>query len=268
MKRASFILVPVLLVLGAAGCPGPKEDPGGSGNQGGTTCTAVGDACAADDDCCGGAVCAHEASGNVCRSVCNAQSDCDTGCCLALAGTTAKVCTPSGVCDGCLTAGTACDGSGDCCQGTLCVDDPASGPVCAAFCTSGSDCSSGCCVGLASRPESVCVDASNCQAQCAEVLDFCGTGEPPCCSGLVCVDFQKDGVRCARTCSAGSDCVGSGCCVGLADGTTNVCAPTDDLCGGGGGNACDDCIHACQGTPGCCTGTGCICCDVCMPGYC
>lgn len=62
----------------------------------------------------------------------------------------------------CSQAGTACEHSSDCCYDANCTNFDSMGSYCAAFCTSGSDCQSGCCVPLQDGSASVCAPQSYC----------------------------------------------------------------------------------------------------------
>jgi hypothetical protein len=61
----------------------------------------------------------------------------------------------------CLPAGASC-AAAPCCTGTICVPDTASGLVCAAECTSATQCMSGCCGALVGRKVGACAPAQRC----------------------------------------------------------------------------------------------------------
>jgi hypothetical protein len=117
----------------------------------------------------------------------------------------------------CIQPGSACVNS--CCTGAICVTDGTTS-VCAAQCTAGTDCSSGCCASLQDGRH-VCSPPDRCQAA-PTCLQPGATCVSKCCAGALCV---TDGTTslCAAICAVGTDC-NSGCCAPLQDGS-HVCAP-------------------------------------------
>ena len=104
---------------------------------------------------------------NYCAAVCTDDTQCNTGCCATLANSTTKACGQRGFCpETCAQAGVACTGTADCCANETCVT-PSN--TCAANCTTGSQCASGCCAALTNTSATgVCSDPIYCSAAAVE----------------------------------------------------------------------------------------------------
>lgn len=150
---------------GGTGTPdGGEPATGGSTGTAGTggtqapMCVEFGEDCSADpQSCCNGTTCVYDVDTPTqgrCATNCTDGSDCNSGCCSELIDAPGAVCAPPGYCaNTCLPAGEGCDGLPDyCCTGTICVVDPTV-TVCAAKCTSGAECNSGCCAPLDDPPD-------------------------------------------------------------------------------------------------------------------
>jgi hypothetical protein len=138
------------------------DEPQGAGG-GGEMCAPKLEACTSNGECCGFETgdnfCVDTGSGTICAIACTSGSQCASGCCASLEGG-GSVCAPAEHCESCRPTGSSCTKNGDCCGFTggeaLCVSG-----ICAATCTYGSDCRSGCCAMLTSGkracgPASVC----------------------------------------------------------------------------------------------------------------
>lgn len=126
----------------------------------GSTCAlAAGAPCTATEQCCpiGGApaVCANlPGAGRVCARRCSAHSQCDTGCCGALADgtiacTVARWCAAVGTCTS--AVGESCSSDDQCCPDAVgglpsaCASGSAGSPACSTLCTDNGNCLSSCC---------------------------------------------------------------------------------------------------------------------------
>jgi hypothetical protein len=140
----------------------------GSGDAS-TGCVANNGTCNANGDCCGypdTAHCVDYGNGGTCAPLCAANADCTTGCCVALMSG-AMACAPSNACSTtgtCVGDNQTCNVNGDCCgfpDKNRCVDFGSGTGTCAVVCTTGTDCSTGCCTTLTSG-YSVCAPSTNC----------------------------------------------------------------------------------------------------------
>jgi hypothetical protein len=139
------------------------DDAEGVGGEGGM-CAQKLESCTSNGECCGyesgNNFCVNTGSGAICAIACSSGSQCASGCCASLEGG-GSVCAPAQYCEPtCRATGTSCTKNGDCCGfkggDALCVSG-----ICAATCSYGSDCKSGCCAMLTSGsracgPASVC----------------------------------------------------------------------------------------------------------------
>jgi hypothetical protein len=126
-----------------------------TGSAGGS-CAMNSQTCTSDTDCCENpdALCENfQGIGDLCAPTCTVDSDCVTNCCSTDTANRqtcapANFCCPSGGCLG--GAGTACTEQLQCCQddpnGDVCVGSPIN--LCAAKCTTSSQCEANCCVSL------------------------------------------------------------------------------------------------------------------------
>jgi len=109
-----------VVLAGSGGMGGMVEGSAGSTGAGGSVapaCTANGQTCAKNGDCCSfskGGLCVDFGSGHVCADGCTASSGCQSGCCAALASgggacgpVSACSTTGQGIGDGC-TSNTQC----------------------------------------------------------------------------------------------------------------------------------------------------------------
>jgi hypothetical protein len=136
----------------------------------------------------------------------------------------------------CAASLDTCAKNGDCCgfstHSNYCVNTGGSlGAICAIACTSGSECSSGCCAPLKDGG-SVCAPSTACQTACAADLGSCSKNGD-CCGYATghnyCVNTGGSlGAICAISCTSNSQC-SSGCCASLTTGGA-VCAPSS-ACG-------------------------------------
>ena len=62
-----------------------------------STCVAPGDACTSDLDCCANEACV-DTNGGTCASTCTSGSDCMSGCCAPISGSTLSVCSAASFC--------------------------------------------------------------------------------------------------------------------------------------------------------------------------
>lgn len=130
----------------------------------------------------------------------------------------------------CGQAGTACALPGSpCCTGTTCVTFPDfGGDFCAADCTTGDGCNSGCCTGLVNGG-AVCAPSSYC-ATCKKAGEEGCQSNGDCCNGSACITELSGGVAtrnvCKDYCTANSACY-SGCCAPVIDATYFVCSASN-----------------------------------------
>lgn len=127
----------------------------------------AGQKCSDSSPCCNGFTCVFDANdpaqGSICASNCLNGTQCNSGCCTVLIQGTSAVCAPPKYCAGsCQTAGQPC-ASAACCPNSVCVNSTVTGVSCAARCTSGTQCVSGCCAPLSNTGELVCSPPSFCQ---------------------------------------------------------------------------------------------------------
>jgi hypothetical protein len=136
-------------------------------------CKASLDACTSNGDCCGFSTHANycvntgTSLGAICAIACTSDSECKSGCCAPLKSG-GSVCAPSSQCQTTCTGGDldSCSKNSDCCGyasgHNYCVNTGgALGAICAISCTSGSQCSSGCCAPLTGGG-AVCAPSSAC----------------------------------------------------------------------------------------------------------
>jgi len=116
--------------------------------------------CAAQAECCQGDLpggsCVYTGYGTVCRPSCTTGDDCESGCCKN------SICADLAACGRvCGAPGLGCETHDDCCSGTRCVDLRSNNTgLCAAVCTTNSECEGGCCRSAGST--SVCVPLALC----------------------------------------------------------------------------------------------------------
>ena len=141
---------------------------------------------------------------------------------------------------GCQQPGDACTTNGQCCQtgtnvsrGAFCIMDDG---VCHAKCSTGTDCSSGCCVAVTGQSLGACAAASNCARAVGD----------PCTSNAQCASGSCTG-WCEAACSAASPtCPASASSLFNAEGFPNWCEATatkGDLCFPGCGSDADCTVY-------------------------
>ena len=161
---------PILIFLACTACssgPSPSPAPTGGGSSsggssgsssGGTSCLAAGTECTSTPNaCCSGMCDAPETTTGqaFCAASCSSASECQSGCCAPVQGSSQMACSPIGFCaNTCHGASGACTANTDCCLNYECV--ATNGGTCAAICTSNSQCQSGCCAPLSNASVSVC----------------------------------------------------------------------------------------------------------------
>lgn len=127
----------------------------------------------------------------------------------------------------CAQAGSSCATSpAVCCAGTTCTNFPdLGGSFCAANCTTGDGCNSGCCVPL-EKGGGVCGASSYC-ATCKKAGQEGCVSDTECCGGAACITELSGGVAtrnvCKDHCTANTDCY-SGCCAAVNGATYRVCS--------------------------------------------
>lgn len=186
-------------------------------------CTANGNACSLDSDCC-----VNACTSGICgvAPVCKADG--------ASCSSTSECCNSScnsGVCGGptCKADGVSCTSSSQCCTSS-CSSGVCGGPTCKAdglSCTSSSQCctsscSSGVCGGPTCKADGLsCTSSSQC------CVSNCISGV---CGGPTCKD---DGA----SCTSSSQCCVSNCVGGVCGGSSGGCDPVNDV-GCSSPNAC------------------------------
>jgi hypothetical protein len=131
-------------------------------------CVKRGSACTPDRNtnvCCSG-TCVTSVNSEFagCRAVCNANADCDTGCCQKFTTAPGGFCAAAKYCS-CSADGTACGSITDpeCCTGSICASFGSGPSACFKKCTTNADCPSGCCSApFAGETYGACTDASGC----------------------------------------------------------------------------------------------------------
>ena len=128
----------------------------------------------------------------------------------------------------CLPAGTVCTSTPNaCCSGVCSEPTTTSGQaVCAAPCSSGSDCASGCCAPVTGATGTYCSPIGFCPNLCMQAGSAC-QADTDCCRGETCV--TTNGGSCAANCTANTDCM-SGCCAPLNNSSVSVCS-APQFCG-------------------------------------
>lgn len=175
-------------------------------------CESPGNSCSEATACCPGSTCVMDGASRFCAADCESNVQCASGCCAALQSG-GKVCAPRAICESqnpmCGQPGDSCAQEA-CCPGSLCVGGAS--PACAAECTDGSQCASGCCARLQSgrmacAPASVCVDQDPCLLfkECLARRPVPGTGVTEACR------IVSSKVDTVDLCSAGSPCPGGDC---------------------------------------------------------
>ncbi len=178
------------------GAPGSGIDGGVGANDAGSC---VGkklenETCTNNAECCGYPSLACSSVGNpggptTCVKACEHSSECGSGCCFSIIGVpngycaAASMCLPRGpVIDAgsvdtvtpvtgrsCGLPSSTCSSNGDCCgyssqpRLSACVSSPNAGLVCAAECSTGADCVSGCCVPIENSVDRLCSHPSRCR---------------------------------------------------------------------------------------------------------
>jgi len=231
----------------AAGASGSSS--GGSGSQSaGASSGATGGcipgasvACVGPGGCAGGQVCdatgsgygtcdcAATSSGNrpAASSGSGTHSGSDSG---ASSGSAATAGASSGGSGTCLAVGTICTSTPNACCSGICqsdVSDPTQPALCAAACTSGAGCESGCCAPLQNSTLMSCAPRGFCSSTCAATATSC-TESTDCCLGAnnatpICIAFTS-GALCGVECTDNSQC-DSGCCAPLMGSPTSACLP-------------------------------------------
>jgi hypothetical protein len=152
---------------GATGTGGTTGTGGKTGAGGAGSCLADSADCTSTPNACCSGVCLENANNpsqqHFCAAVCTIDSQCNSGCCATLTNSSIKACDARGFCpETCAVAGVACTGQGDCCANETCVT-PSN--TCAANCTRGAQCASGCCAALSNTSATgVCSDPIYCGA--------------------------------------------------------------------------------------------------------
>jgi hypothetical protein len=157
---------PLVFACQATDKGGDDDEAGeGSNDTEGGSCVPKLETCTQNGDCCGYSsgsnYCVDTGTSAICAIACTSGSQCESGCCAKLQGG-GSVCAPASNCPdtSCSATGSSCTKNGDCCGfgggDALCVSG-----VCAATCSYGSECRSGCCALLTSGsracgPASVC----------------------------------------------------------------------------------------------------------------
>jgi len=136
---------------GTTGTAGASAPSGGAGTTS-TTCKPPGGVCTQRADCCqsganiptaNGATC--DTSDHLCHANCTDGAQCNSGCCLPLAGTNYGSCEVSAQCS-CLPESTTCNpqAPNQCCGGSVGGCYPGDSK-CHRLCLANADCPSGCC---------------------------------------------------------------------------------------------------------------------------
>src|SRR5262249_17908555 len=150
--------------LACGSSPGGDNTTGAGGTIGPSCLATTSDCTSAPNNCCSGICLAKvgdPAHHDFCADPCTVDSQCASGCCAMLTHTTQRACSSRGFCpETCMQSGTACTSNDDCCAGNLCVT-PSN--TCAAVCTSGAQCVSGCCALLSDGITAVCSNPIYCQ---------------------------------------------------------------------------------------------------------
>lgn len=154
------------------GCGGSDDSEPGSGGSGGSAgsggnapaCFDVGQSCAENENgCCNGSTCINNMdTPGICALNCENGSECNTGCCAPISDAAGSVCAPVEYCVACVGAGDSCAADvNSCCSDSVCVNNSL-GIHCAALCSTGSQCNSGCCAPL-DTGVTVCSPAQYCE---------------------------------------------------------------------------------------------------------
>ena len=154
----------------------------------GADCKGAGETCAGNGECCGypalGGCASSALDGRVCAAFCDVRADCATRCCSSIPGVPHRgVCAPAeGTClpaspgpdpdsvdtvdgvsgTGCTLPGETCVNNGACCgygdtnRQSACYNIGGA-QACAATCSKGTDCLSGCCVPVVGTPDALCL---------------------------------------------------------------------------------------------------------------
>ena len=123
----------------------------------------------------------------------------------------------------CLPTSTDCTSTPNaCCSGICSVPTtiPGAHAFCAARCTAGSQCKSGCCAPEQNTGMMACAPRGFCSNTCSASGAACITPED-CCAGNTCVG--TNGGSCAFICTKTTDCT-SMCCAPLTNSTLSVCS--------------------------------------------
>jgi hypothetical protein len=205
---------------GAASGSGGTASGAAAGSTAGGVCLPPLARCAADGECCDGAICLN----SECRPTCQVRNDCGSLCCQEDPAAGRKLCVAASLCEGsgdCATEGNACTDS-PCCDTMICVESTVpSWSGCRPPCQTDGECESDCCLPFANTPSGFCAEPRFCT--CAHLDEECG-GAIQCCDGLACASTSEAGVyACRPVCTADADCSGGGCCVPLGSTGTKVC---------------------------------------------
>jgi hypothetical protein len=151
---------------GSPGTGGITATGGATGTGGEPACLSDGTVCTSAPNACCSGVCVNDVNDPtqqaICSAVCTADAQCESGCCATLTNSTVKACGAREFCpETCAGAGVACSTNSDCCLNETCVTPSY---TCAANCTTGSQCQSGCCAALTNTSATgVCSDPIYCQ---------------------------------------------------------------------------------------------------------
>ena len=129
----------------------------------------------------------------------------------------------------CLADSVVCTSTPNaCCSGICSADtsDPTQPSYCAASCTTGAECESGCCAPLQGSSQMSCAGVGFCANTCKAPGDSCTATEDCCLDNGIsqqCVGVTGGATTCASECTTDADCV-SGCCALLTNLGVSVCA--------------------------------------------
>jgi hypothetical protein len=183
--------------------------------------------CDADRPCCDGVSCvSHGGKAAACEQTCNADTDCESGCCTDPYDSGTKICANKSACDNpCKKRGDTTCTPGDattasnCCYGNCNQSENPDWAGCRPWCNTDADCDTGCCEPY-SNGSGFCTAAIYCM--CSAVGGSCSPGSPRCCDDGACAGFTAETLTCMQKCKVAADCA-SGCCVALAGSDITVC---------------------------------------------
>jgi len=124
----------------------------------------------------------------------------------------------------CHQSGEACVDSRDCCDGSTCNNTAQAVALngCHPRCTQNSDCPTGCCVLYTGDTRGICAEALWCT--CGAAGAQCGSNQPKCCDGEVCLasNAQQSAYACRKQCTTNADCP-TNCCVAIPNLNSSAC---------------------------------------------